>query len=85
MSYEEITTAKEHMKQCKEAALAYLTRTDEYYSPQEAVSCMISDLGKHPVTKKIIDSQAIKIVATATLMNLTHLSAERFIKGFPDL
>lgn len=84
-SYEETTTAKEHMAWCKKRALAHLDRNSEYYSIQEAVTSMMSDLGKHPDTAKIIAPPSpLGMVGIKVIMDNSHGGAEKWIKGFAD-
>ena len=78
-------TAKEHMAWCKKRALGYLDRTSKFYSPRDAVASMVSDLGKHRETRKLIENP---VIAGLGLIALTskdqHKEAERFITGFMD-
>lgn len=44
-------TRAEHLKWCKQRALEYL-QPGEYFSLDEAMASMVSDLGKHEETRR---------------------------------
>lgn len=67
-------TRDEHMAWCKRRALEYLP-----HSPQQAVTSMLSDLGKHPETKGAAEVMGIIGLMTATG---SPAEARRFIDGF---
>ncbi len=67
---------QEHLSWCKSRALSYLPD-----SPQEAVTSMLSDLGKHPETKGLIEGPLAMIgLLVASHNNATE--AKSFIEGF---
>lgn len=67
-----MVTSTEHVAWCKERALEYLPDR-----PDQALASMMSDLGKHPDTRR---SQEICVVA----MGFAHDPVEirKFIEGF---
>lgn len=81
-SYEETTTAKEHMAWCKKRALEYLNRESKWYSTTNAVSSMLSDIRKHPETAKLMNNPVIAGLGLLALNG--HREAEKFITGFAD-
>ncbi len=67
-------TREEHLKWCKERALAYLP-----HNPQEAVTSMMSDIRKHPET----NDKILMSLGMITLMNNVNAkSARDYIVGF---
>ena len=68
-------TRDEHMKWCKERALAYLPS-----SPEDAVASMSSDLDKHPETRAVNDW--IMALGLMYLMNKDTAGVRRWIEGF---
>lgn len=78
-------TAKEHMAWCKKRALGYLDRSSKWYDPKEAMASMISNLGKHNETRKLVENPMIAGLGLIALMsNDQYKEAERFITGFMD-
>jgi len=69
-------TRAEHMAWCKARALAYLPA-----SPQEAVTSMLSDLGKHDETKNVAQGPIFMIGMHAAMSDSPD-DARRFIEGF---
>ncbi len=69
-------TRMEHMSWCKSRALAYLPD-----SPVEAITSMLSDLGKHPETKGIPEGP-LGMIALSVMMGGNPNDAKRFIEGF---
>lgn len=70
-------TREEHMKWCKQRAHEYLVKGDI----QNAVTSMMSDLGKHPETA-IPDGSALGMLGMMAIMSGNHHEAMRFIDGF---
>jgi len=68
-------TRDEHMEWCKKRALEYLP-----HNPREAVTSMMSDLGKHAETK--IVGKTLTSLGVWALMKGDPLSARDFIVGF---
>ncbi len=68
-------TRKEHLEWCKERAREYI-KTGDY---QNAIVSMISDLGKHPETKK---GQDIAGFLMLTIDPTSEYDVKRFIEGF---
>jgi len=66
-------TREEHLKWCKERALAYLP-----HDPREAITSMMSDIRKHPET----NSETLMSLGIMTLMNCNAISAREYITGF---
>lgn len=69
-------TRDEHMAWAKGRALEYLNTGDV----QNAITSMLSDLGKHPETEGA--GRAMAPVAMMTMMNQDPHEARRFIEGF---
>ncbi len=69
-------TREEHVKWCKERALEYLNEGDL----TNAVSSMLSDLGKHAETNKL--SETFSILGMMYVMNQDIKGVQRFIEGF---
>jgi len=70
-------TRDEHLEWCKQRALEYVDRGDF----TEALTSMLSDLGKHPETAKHAGIALGVMMASAGLLT-TRQEIERFIKGF---
>lgn len=68
-------TRDEHMKWCKERALAYLPD-----SPEDAVASMSSDLNKHPETRG--GNDWIMALGLMYLKNKDTAGVRRWIEGF---
>lgn len=66
----------EHLEWCKKRALEYLDAGDY----NNAVTSMLSDLGKHEETRGVGEKMAM--LGMFTLMNPDHDSVRRFIVGF---
>ena len=66
----------EHVSWCKARALEYLDRGDI----RNAISSMISDMGKHPDTKESMKGMAMMGLEAA--MHNDAISARRWIEGF---
>lgn len=71
-------TRAEHMRWCKQRALEYL-EPGEFFSPNDAIASMLSDLGKHQETRDLLDSPAIVALA---MESQDETRARRFIEGF---
>ena len=69
-------TREEHLQWCKERARAYLDRGDVV----EAITSMLSDLGKHEETRDSIVAMAPLGLLYAK--NQDFDGARRFIEGF---
>ena len=69
-------TREEHMRWCKDRALAYLPA-----SPAEAVASMLSDLGKHEETKRAA-AGGVFMEGMRAAMSTNPDDARRFIEGF---
>jgi len=67
---------QEHLEWCKQRALEYLDRGDV----KEAVTSMLSDLGKHPETKGAGEKMAM--LGILACMSGDMNEARRFIEGF---
>lgn len=74
-----MTSRAEHMRWCKKRAMEYLDRTSSRYSKDNAVTSMLSDLGKHPETAKLT-----KMAFMVMLTVRDHESAVRFVEGFAE-
>ena len=73
----------EHIKWCKERALAYLDKTSKFYNVQEAITSMMSDMRKDPTTAELINSDSMNFITVMTLGDLTHDNVKKYIEGFP--
>lgn len=71
-------TRDEHLKWCKQRALAYVASGD--YS--SAVTSMLSDLGKHPETKASSDGVLAQLGMMELIKGPTRESITRYIEGF---
>lgn len=69
-------TRDEHMAWCKKRALKYLDAGDL----NNAVTSMMSDLGKHPETAKV--GEMMTPFGLQCMMQQDHHGARRFIVGF---
>jgi hypothetical protein len=69
-------TRAEHLQWAKDRALAYLPD-----SPREAVTSMLSDLGKHDETKRVLDGP-IGMIGIMEAAQGSVGSVRRFIEGF---
>lgn len=69
-------TRAEHLQFCKDRAMEYVNAGDY----QNAVTSMMSDLGKHPETEKSV--QTAMMLAPLVMMNPSRSEAERFVLGF---
>jgi len=69
-------TREEHLDFCKQRALAYL----DVGEIDNAVTSMLSDLGKHPETTAI--GQKLSMLAIIYMMNKDIDGARGFIEGF---
>ena len=69
-------TRQEHMQWCKSRALAYLPG-----NPREAITSMLSDLGKHEETRDILGGP-LAMLGIMEAANANPESARRFIEGF---
>lgn len=67
---------REHLDWCKKRALEYVDHGDF----KQAITSMMSDLGKHDETKPSADCMAP--MALFELMNGTPNTARKFIEGF---
>lgn len=69
-------TREEHMKWCKERALAYLPA-----DPQQAITSMLSDISKHPETKSnMLAGLTLQLMMIGSLSSPED--ARRHIEGF---
>ena len=69
-------TREEHLKWCKDRAIAEMDFTKD---PKQAVVSMMSDIRKHPETA----SDALMMLCTVQLMRpMTRQQAVEFINGF---
>lgn len=66
---------QEHMAWCKQRALDYLPG-----DPRNALTSMLSDLGKHEDTEKL--AQDMGQLFLFEIMNASPQSARKFIEGF---
>lgn len=69
-------TREEHLAWCKERALEYLDRGEI----KEAVTSMLSDLGKHEETRAI--GEKMSALGLLYVVNHDFLGARQFIRGF---
>lgn len=69
-------TRSEHMKWCKQRAMAEINFSGK---PEHAVASMISDLGKHPETA---DMQTVAMMMAMTVK--TPEEAKKFVEGFAE-
>lgn len=69
-------TRDEHMAWCKKRALEYLDAGDL----NNAVTSMLSDLGKHPETAGI--GEKLSMLGMQAMMQQDHAAGRRFIVGF---
>lgn len=72
-------TRHQHLDWCKQRALEYL-EPDEFYSPQEAVTSMLSDLNKHPETS--LKGGVLTMLGLKAAQSGDPEEARRFIEGF---
>ena len=70
-------TREEHLAWCKQRALEYLDAGDI----KNAVTSMLSDLGKHPETA-IPSGSVLNTLGMQAIMNHDDAAARRFIVGF---
>ena len=68
-------TRDDHLAWAKRRALAYLPA-----SPQEAITSMLSDLGKHDELKGI--AQSMGMLAIMVISQSSISDVRRFIEGF---
>ena len=68
----------EHLRWCKNRAMEYVTRGDL----NEAVTSMLSDLGKHEEAKASSQGVCAQIGMMELMRGPTKESIEKFIKGF---
>lgn len=81
MAAEEVKmTRDEHLQWCKNRALEYL-KPGQFYSPQEAVTSMLSDLNKHDETSIASDS-VLTMMGLHAARSGDPNEARRFIEGF---
>lgn len=73
-------TRAEHLQWCKDRALEYLDPGEDY-SPQEAVTSMLSDLNKHPDTS-IASDGILTMLGLKAIQSGDREEARRFIVGF---
>ena len=66
---------EEHLEWCKARALEYLENGDI----QNAITSMLSDMGKHPETHV---NPALALLGMMTIQNYDLGEARRFIEGF---
>lgn len=71
-------TRAEHMRWCKSRAREYVNNGDF----NQAVASMISDLGKHPETKGLVEMASM--LALAALMNGDRRAVSNFVEGFAE-
>ena len=69
-------TREEHLQECKRRANEYL----KAYDVPNAITSMLSDLGKHPDTKAAGESMAM--LGMLYIVNRDMDGARRFIDGF---
>lgn len=74
------TTREEHMRWCKERALEYL-KPGPYFSVDEAMASMLSDLGKHDETRNHVAGELMLRMRMAGKLN-TPSEMKKFIEGF---
>ncbi len=67
---------EKHLKLCKERALEYLNENDL----SNAVASMLSDLSKHPETRKI--SPVLSMLGMMYVAEQDIQGVRRFIEGF---
>ena len=72
-------TREEHLQWCKDRALEYL-KPGEFYSPQEAVASMMSDMNKHPETE--LTGGALTMLGLHAVMSGDANEVRRYIEGF---
>lgn len=70
-------TRAEHLRWCKDRALEYARMGQ----PQEAMTSMFSDLGKHPETEGHLGIELGMMMLLAGLLD-TGAKAAKFIEGF---
>ena len=70
-------TRAEHLEWCKQRARDYLARRDI----ANAVTSMLSDLSKHPETKKSSEGP-LAVLGIMTIQQGNLEAAKRFIEGF---
>jgi hypothetical protein len=70
-----VQTRSEHLEWCKQRARKYLDANN----PEEAIASMLSDMNKHPETRKAIEGPLgmIGLMSTRTVEE-----ARRYIEGF---
>lgn len=73
-----MSTRAEHLEWCKRRALEY-ARHGNY---PEAVTSMLSDLGKHPETKASSDGILAQLGMMELMRGPTEQSITRYIEGF---
>lgn len=64
----------EHLEWCKARAREYLDHND----PRQAVTSMLSDLGKHEETREMVE----KLGMVGLMSSSSIQDARRFIEGF---
>ena len=69
-------TRAEHLDWCKRRALQYLDAGD----PRNAITSMLSDLGKHPETEA--EGKAMSGLGMLYAVKPDDAAARRFIEGF---
>ncbi len=72
-------TRDKHLQWCKDRALEYLDPGADY-SPQEAVTSMLSDLNKHPETS--LTGGVLTMLGLKAIQSGDPQEARRFIEGF---
>ncbi len=72
-----MTERADHLAWCKRRALEYLDSGDV----ANAVTSMLSDLGKHPETALSAESP-LNMFGMMMIMQNNHAGAKRFIEGF---
>lgn len=75
-----MTTRSEHVAWCKQRALEYL-EPGQYFSVENAITSMLSDLGKHDETRSLLEATN-GITALALVSGRTPSDARKFIEGF---
>lgn len=77
------TTRDEHLRWCKQRALEYLDAKSPYFSIDDAMASMTSDLGKHDETRHHV-SMTVPLMFQLHAAGKLNTAAEmrKFIEGF---
>jgi hypothetical protein len=73
----------EHLQWCKDRALEYLDSKSPYFSIDDAMASMTSDLGKHDETRHHLD-MTVPLMFQLRMAGKLNTAAEmrKFIEGF---